>query len=91
MTDLVFKDSEAIREALDHTTDIEKLKSALKTAYLVARKSVHKCQLKQKRLHDVRLFNNMYEIGDLVYDNKMAKQVGKCPKLEYVLEGPFIL
>lgn len=62
MTDLVFKDSEAIRKALDHATYIEKLKSALDTAHSVARKSLHKCQQKQKRLHDVRLFNNQYEI-----------------------------
>lgn len=32
-----------------------------------------------------------YEIGDLVYVNKMAKKVGKCPKLEHVWEGPFII
>lgn len=57
----------------------------------VARKSLHKCQQKQKRLHDVRLFNNQYEKGDLVYVNKMAKKVGKCPKLEHVWEGPFII
>lgn len=49
MTDLVFKDSEAIRKALDHATYIEKLKSALDTAHSVARKSLHKCQQKQKR------------------------------------------
>lgn len=91
MTDLVFKDSEATRKALDHATYIEKLKSALDTAHSVARKSLHKCQQKQKRLHDVRLFNNQYEIGDLVYVNKMAKKVGKCPKLEHVWEGPFII
>lgn len=78
MTDLVFKDSEAIREALDHATYIEKLKSALDTARSVARKSLHKCQQKQKRLHDVRLFNNQYEIGDLVYVNKMAKRAGSA-------------
>lgn len=44
MTDLVFKDIEAIREALDHATYIEKLKSALDTAHSVAKKSLHKCQ-----------------------------------------------
>lgn len=91
MTDLVFKDSETLRETLDHATYIEKLKSALDTAHSVARKSLHKCQQKKKRLHDVRLFNNQYEIGDLVYVNKMAKKVGKCPKLENVWEGPFII
>lgn len=91
MTNLVFKDSGAIREALDHATYIEKLKSALDTANSVARKSRHKCQQKQKRLHNVRLFNNQYEIGDLVYVNKMSKKVGKCPKLEHVWKGPFII
>lgn len=35
MTDLVFKDSGAIREALDHATYIEKLKSALDSAHNV--------------------------------------------------------
>lgn len=44
-----------------------------------------------KRLHDVRLCNNQYEIGDLIYVNKMAKKVGKCPNLEHVWEGPFII
>lgn len=75
MTDLVFKDSEAIREALDHATYIEKLKSALDTAHCVARKSLIKCQQKQKRLHDVRLFNNQYgpfvivkKYGPLLYE-----------------------
>lgn len=38
MTDLVFKDSEAIREALDHATYIEKLKGVLDTAHSVTRK-----------------------------------------------------
>lgn len=88
ITDLVLKDSEAIREALDHATYTEKLKSALDTAHSVARKSLYKCQQKQKRLHDVRLFNNQYEIW---FVNKMAKKVGKCPKLERVWEGPLLL
>lgn len=70
---------------------ISKSSSALDTAHSVARKSLHKCQQKQKCLHDVRLFNNQYEIGDLVYVNRMAKNVGKCPKLENVWEGPFII
>lgn len=91
MTDLVFKDSETLRKTLDHATYIKKLKSALDTAHSVARKSLSKCQQKQKRLHDVRLFDNQYEIGDLVYVNKMAKRVGKCPKLEHVWEGPFVV
>lgn len=91
MTDLAFKDSETLRETLDHATYIEKLKSALDTAHNVARKSLHKCQQKQKRLHDVRLFNNQDEKGDLVYVNKMAKKVGKCPKLEHVWKGPFFI
>lgn len=38
LTDLVLKDSEATREALDHATYTEKLKSALDTARSVARK-----------------------------------------------------
>lgn len=37
MNDLVFKDSGTIREAFDHATYIEKLKSALDTAHSVAR------------------------------------------------------
>lgn len=86
MTDLVFKDSEAIRKALDHATYIEKLKSALDTAHSVARKSLHKCQQKQKRLHDVRLCNNQYEIGDLVYVNKMAKKACMGRSIYYCKE-----
>lgn len=81
LTDLVFKDSEAIREALDHATYIEKLNSALDTAHSVARKSLHKCHQKQKRLHDVRFFNNQYKIRDLVYVNKMAKKGREVPKI----------
>lgn len=69
-----------LRETLDHATYIEKLKSALDTAHSVARKSLHKCDQKQKRSHDVRLFNNQYEIGDLVNVNKMTKS-REVPKI----------
>lgn len=53
MTDLAFKDNETLRETLDHATYIGKLKSTLDTAHSVARNSLHKCQQKQKRIHDV--------------------------------------
>ncbi|XP_061191756.1 uncharacterized protein LOC133199998 [Saccostrea echinata] len=89
--ELVFKDPETIRDPLDTPTYVEKLKHALSTAHDVARKSLQQAQIKQKRLYNLRVSSKQYEVGDLVYVNKMAKQVGKSPKLQSVWEGPFIV
>ena len=45
----------------------------------------------ENTVHDLRLLNHQYEIGDLVYVNKLARKVGKSPKLQPVWEGPFII
>ena len=60
----MFKDTDTIREQVDLETYLERFKNALETAHSVARKSLLKCQYKQKRLHDLRLLNHQYEIGD---------------------------
>ena len=64
LTDLVFKDTDTLREPVDLETYLERLKYALETAHSVARRSLLKCQYKQKVLHDLRLLNHQYEIGD---------------------------
>ena len=66
LTDIVFKDTDAIRESVDIETYLERLKYALETAHSVERWSLQICQYKQKRLYDLRLLNHQYEIGDLV-------------------------
>lgn len=66
----------------DRATYIEKLKSALDTAMLMVLQESHFINVNRskKRLHNVRLLNNQFGIGDLVY-------VGKCPKLQHVWDG----
>ena len=59
LTDLVFKDTDTIREQVDLETYLERLKNALETAHSVAKKSLLKCQYKQKRLPYFREYKSM--------------------------------
>ena len=57
LTDLVFKDTDTIREPVDLETYLARLKYALETGQSVASRSLQICQYEQKRLYDLRLLN----------------------------------
>jgi transposase InsO family protein len=90
-SDLCYRDPETFRETLDMSTYLERLQNALDTAHDVARKSLQQAQRKQKRLYDMRVFDRQYDVGDLVYANKLSRKKGMSPKLQPVWEGPFIV
>jgi hypothetical protein len=90
-SDLCYRDPETIRETLDMSKYLERLQNALGTAHDVARKSLQQAQRKQKRLYDMCVFDRQYDVGDLVYANKLSRKKGMSPKLQPVWEGPFIV
>jgi hypothetical protein len=57
----------------------------------IARENLRSASIGQKRLHDLRVYERSYDIGDLVYIRDDSKKVGKSPKLQPLWKGPVIV
>jgi hypothetical protein len=70
---------------------LEKLRSSMKKYEEMARENLKSASIGQKRLHDLRVYERSYDIGDLVYIRDDSKKVGKSPKLQPLWKGPAIV
>ena len=80
LTDLVFQDTDTIREPVDLESYLKRLKFTLEIVHSFARRSLQKYQYNQKRLHDLQLLNYQYEIVDLVYVKKKWQGKSESPQ-----------
>ena len=57
----------------------------------IARSHVQRCTERQNRDYDTRTATATYKVGDLVYYTDETKTVGKSPKLQRKLSGPYVV
>ena len=48
-------------------------------------------QMRQKKDYDLRLKENTYEVGDLVYLLDSARKIGQSSKLQQIWKGPMLV
>ncbi|XP_062587581.1 uncharacterized protein LOC134249189 [Saccostrea cucullata] len=70
---------------------VEQLMISMKKCEDLARQNLKKAVKSQKRLHDLRLYERTYNIGDLVYIKDDAKRIKKNPKLQPLWKGPAVV
>ncbi|KAK6172537.1 hypothetical protein SNE40_016172 [Patella caerulea] len=87
---------ELIFGLIDHknnsTNDyVENLRSSIEETHEIARKNLKRSAVGQKRLHDLRINQKTYQVGDIVYILDTARRVGKSPKLQAQWKGPAVI
>jgi hypothetical protein len=70
---------------------LERLRSSMKKCEEIARENLESESIGQKHLHDLRVYERSYDIGDLVYIRDDSKKVGMSPKLQPLWKGPVIV
>ncbi len=85
--DLLFRDVDAIRQDMPLSTYMDRLKEDQEVAHNLAREHLHDAQRRQKKLYNMRVLQNLYTVGDLVYISDQSRTKGKSPKLQEHLEG----
>ena len=59
--------------------------------HTLARENLVSTQMRQKKDYDMRLKENTYEVGDLVYLLYSARKIGQSSKLQQILKGPMLV
>ena len=70
---------------------VDKLRERLKKAHTVARMNIGKSAVKQKDRYDMKVYQTPYEVGDYVWYLSEISRPGRCPKLDPVFEGPYVI
>ena len=70
---------------------VHHLRKGLETVHALARQHLESSQALQKKDHNFKLKQKMYEMGDLVYQLDSATKVGQSSKLKPVWKGPFLI
>ena len=69
-----------------------KLKSRLKTMYKEVREVQEKEKKTMKERYDQKYATDFsYKVGEKVWLNSLARTKGKCPKLQVLFKGPYII
>ena len=76
---------------LDVPDYLEQLLTAMKYAHDAARSKLKEAQKRQKLHYDLRIRQNSYEKGDLVYVIDTTSKVGQSSKLRPVYSGPYLI
>ena len=70
---------------------VKRLDCKIRTSHAVARKTL-KCNLqRQKKTYDLRIFERMYNSGDLVYLLNNSMDAGLSRKLKPIYKGPYVV
>ncbi|KAL6486140.1 hypothetical protein MHYP_G00055320 [Metynnis hypsauchen] len=70
---------------------VEDLEEKLEQTHELARGHLRAAQIKQKRQHDLRVKEQLYHVGDLVYARDSTKKKGLSPKLQAPWKGPLLV
>ena len=70
---------------------VTRLRSILSKVHTMARENLVSAQVRQKKDYDLRLKENTYEIGDLVYLLDSARKIGQSSKLQQIWKGPLLV
>ena len=77
---------------MDSSTDyVCHLKNKLEENYKIARKSLNKAAICQKRRYDLKAKKNNFSKGQLVWIYDPSRKIGRCPKLTSRWKGPYII
>ena len=57
----------------------------------IARDHIKGAQIRQKKDYDSKIFQNSFEIGDVVLKVDSAKKTGQSPKLKSPWKGPYVV
>ena len=68
-----------------------KLRTILNKVHTLAREILVSTQMRQKKDYDLRLKENTYEVGDLVYLLDSARKIGQSSKLQQIWKGPTLV
>ena len=68
-----------------------KLRTILNKVHTLARENLVSTQMRQKKDYDLRLKENTYEVGDLVYSLDSARKIGQSSKLQQIWKGPMLV
>ena len=64
-----------------------KLRSILNKVHTLARENLVSTRMRQKKDYDLRLKQNTYEVGDLLYLLDSARKIGQSSKLQQIWKG----
>ena len=70
---------------------VETLKRNLSRVHQLARETIGKTQMRQKRDYDLRIVEHPYEAGDVVYLLDSSTKIGLSKKLRPPYTGPFLV
>ena len=70
---------------------VTRLRSILSKVHTMARENLVSAQVRQKKHYDLRLKENTYEVGDLVYLLDSARKIGQSSKLQQIWKGPLLV
>ena len=70
---------------------LTRLRKTLQEVHQLARERLQSSLCYQKRAYDLKLQQNHYEVGDLVYRLNQVTKKGECRKLKPIWVGPLIV
>ena len=70
---------------------LTRLRKTLQEVHQLARENLRSSLCYQKRTYDLKLQQNHYEVGDLVYRLNQVTKKGECRKLKPIWVGPLIV
>ena len=70
---------------------VASLSKSMVECHRLARNKLRSTQKRQKVDYDVKLKQNLYDTGDLVYEVNSATKIGLSQKLEKIWKGPFLI
>ena len=89
--DLMLGTAERSARFQDSATYVKNLRTNLQTVHALAREHLQTAQVRQKRDYDFKLNQQLFQIGDVVYQIDSATKVGQSSKLKAVWKGPFLI
>ena len=70
---------------------IQDLKTNMEECHQIARENINKAQHRQKRYYDTNLYQNTYNLGDVVLKIDSARKLGQSSKLKSPWKGPYVI
>ena len=83
---------ESSQEKFDgHAEFVQRLIRSMEKAHDLARANIREAQSIQKRDYDMKLREETYQVGDLVYRLNLESKVGESNKLKDIYSGPYVV
>ena len=74
-----------------HAEFVQRLIRSMEKAHDLARANIREAQSIQKRDYDMKLREETYQVGDLVYRLNLKSKVGESNKLKDIYSGPYVV